>query len=165
MTDKKLLAVVSICVLSFSVSNVFGQGPLAQNWEALKTIPVDEKLAIQELSGKEWRGKLKAITDASLELERRGKAYSYKPVEVRTVWRFSRPSKLKRGVAIGAGVVAGMFLAGAVSAAGIGCGGPNECGWQPAAAITSAIVLPIAGGFVGRALVGDGERILIYGKP
>jgi hypothetical protein len=137
-----------------------------QSWDVLRQLPAGEKIEVErKTSKKKISGKMAALSDMELTIERKGKNESISRDEVKNIWRVKPPSRKKRVIfaAVGGGV--GLFAGGLIglSLAFKQCQ-PN-CGDEKAGAVAALVGLSVGGALLGQAMVGNGKRALIYSAP
>lgn len=162
MRIRKAITLALSCALLFSTIDVYGQNTPPQNWDTLKTIPMGEKIEVLDKNGKKRKGNFKDASDLSLELERKGKFFSYKPDEVRSVWRFTTRKRIGLGVLIGAAAGLGAAV-GVGTAVAFAVGDSDDPGAGFWVVLISLLTFPIIGGVLGAKASED--RFLVYTAP
>jgi hypothetical protein len=164
MKNTRWMAIGLSCALLFSTIEGFGQEPKIPGWENLKQISTGQKLSIEEKSGKKWKGYVRAIADNSLELERGGKSYLIQAEAVKSVYRIEKVDLSKKIFSMlgGAGV-------GVAAGIGVGVLGAQACEGECYGALIGVFVamigLGVVGAIVGRKLVNERGKILLYRAP
>lgn len=134
-----------------------------QSWDVLRKTLVSGDVQVERNDRRKFSGKVIRVSDAELEINRKGKLESVRRNEVKKVWLVAKPRKRDLYQAVGG--VSG-FIVGLGVTLELGfreCGG--DCGDEKAGIAAALIGLPIACIFIGRALAGKTKRTLIYSAP
>lgn len=138
--------------------------PANTDWDALRAVPIGQKLRVETKAGKRTKRRLVAFSNTEITLAHRKRVETIKREQVRTVWRVDPPKRAKRviftSVGAGAGLIAGLALG--VSLGFKDCGG--NCADEGAGILAAIIGLPVGGALAGRALAGHRYRLL-YTAP
>lgn len=139
--------------------------PSLQDWTAVRQLAPGQEVRVQLQPKRHVSGFLVTATDTELQLEKEGVLTVLKQTEIKKVWHVTGVNRAKqrlfRGVGVGAGLLAGLFIA--IPLGFQQCGG--SCNEEKAGIVGALIGLPIAGGVVGHKLAGSGKRVLIYAAP
>jgi hypothetical protein len=139
--------------------------PSLQDWTVVRQLAPGQEVHVQLQTKRRVSGFLVTTTDTELQLEKEGVLTVLKQAEIKKVWHVTGVNRAKqrlfRGVGVGAGLLAGLFIA--VPLGFQQCGG--SCNEEKAGITGALIGLPIAGGVLGHKLAGSGKRVLVYTVP
>jgi len=138
-----------------------------QAWEMVKQTFLGEKLEVKLKDGRKVKGEKILASDSELSLSLKDQQPTqFKRDEVREVRRTLPPDPDKQrfysGVGVGAGLIAGVGVALAISQSDRNC---SDCRGRAMGLTTILVGFPLAGSLIGRKLGGGGKRILIYQAP
>ena len=109
----KLMATLMMVALVIMPSRVvFGQGTMG-NWNAVQTVPVNERVIVKQKDGKTIEGKMIEASETNLTISRSGKVVNISRDQIRQVEHSTGKAEKGKWAAIGTGV-------GAAAGAGIG---------------------------------------------
>jgi hypothetical protein len=102
---------IALALLTFSMNPVVimaQQGATsAREWAAVKAVPSGEKLRVRMKDGKTLEGRLRNISDAMLEMDRKNKTIDLNRDSIAKVYRLVKQStgkSIAKSTAIGAGI-------------------------------------------------------------
>lgn len=105
---KKLISFALILCLALPLVAVAGQSNTPpSDWSVVQSVPVGDKLSVKLKDGKKVEGRLRAVSDATLTLDRGNKSSDFDRNSIARVQRYVSNSvgkSIGKSTAIGAGV-------------------------------------------------------------
>lgn len=162
MKSKTLALLLVVFTLLMNLTPAMAQqGTTSSDWSAVTAIAPGEKLSIELKDGKKLKGKLRAVTDSLITLERDGKTKDVTRDSIARVYRMagSAGKSVGKAAAIGAGIGGGVGVG-----IGIASGGYEDLSGGEIAAIAGG-VLAVVGAGIGAIVGGLGskeKKVLVY---
>lgn len=112
MRSKLMATLMMVALVIMPSQVVFGQGTMG-NWNAVQTVPVNERVIVKQKDGKTLEGKMIEASETNLTISRSGKVVNISRDQIRQVEHSTGKAEKGKWAAIGTGV-------GAAAGAGIG---------------------------------------------